>query len=46
MDIVGYVAGALTLVGYLPQTIKTIRTRETKDLSMLTFVVIATSAIL
>jgi MtN3 and saliva related transmembrane protein len=46
MDTVGYLAGILTLIGYLPQTIKTIRTRETKDLSLLTFLIIGTSAVL
>lgn len=46
METVGYLAGLLTLIGYLPQTIKTIRTRETKDLSLLTFLIIGTSATL
>jgi MtN3 and saliva related transmembrane protein len=46
MNLVGYLAGLLTLVGYLPQTVKTIRTRKTKDLSLLTFAIIGTSAIL
>lgn len=39
-------AGALTLVGYLPQTLKTIRTRKTKDLSLATFLIIGVSALL
>ncbi len=46
MDIIGYCAGLLTLIGYLPQTIKTIRTRETKALSLPTFLIIGTSAVL
>lgn len=46
MDMIGYIAGTLTLIGYLPQTIKTIKTRETKDLSLLTFVIIGVSAVL
>jgi MtN3 and saliva related transmembrane protein len=46
MEFVGAVAGALTLVGYLPQTVKTIRTRRTKDLSLMTFCVIGVSALL
>jgi len=46
MDTIGYLAGLLTLIGYLPQTIKTIRTRQTEDLSLLTFLIIGTSAIL
>ena len=46
MNLVGYLAGILTLIGYLPQTVKTIRTRQTKDLSLLTFLIIGTSAVL
>ncbi len=46
MNIIGYIAGLLTLLGYLPQTIKTIRTRHTKDLSMPTFFIIGSSAVL
>jgi MtN3 and saliva related transmembrane protein len=46
MNLVGYLAGLLTLIGYLPQTIKTIRTRETKGLSLPTFLIIGTSAVL
>ncbi len=46
MESIGYIAGFLTLVGYLPQTIKTIRTRHTKSISLATFVIIGTSALL
>jgi MtN3 and saliva related transmembrane protein len=46
MEVVGYIAGFLTLVGYLPQAIKTIRTRRTKDLSLPTFLIIGISALL
>jgi MtN3 and saliva related transmembrane protein len=46
MNSVGYIAGLLTLLGYLPQTIKTIRTHHTKDLSTPTFLIIGTSAVL
>lgn len=46
MEVIGYIAGALTLIGYLPQTIKTIYTRKTKDLSLATFIIIGTSAVL
>jgi len=46
MEYVGYVAGLFTLIGYLPQTIKTIRTQKTKDLSLATFLIIGTSAVL
>jgi MtN3 and saliva related transmembrane protein len=46
MDLLGAVAGTLTLLGYLPQTFKTIRTRRTKDLSLGTFSIIGVSALL
>jgi len=46
MELIGVLAGTLTLVGYLPQTIKTIRTRRTKDLSLWTFLIIGSSALL
>jgi len=46
MEFIGYIAGTLTLIAYLPQTIKVIRTRHTKDLSLATFVIIGVSAVL
>ncbi len=46
MEIFGYIAGLLTLIAYLPQTIKTIQTRHTKDLSLSTFVIVGISALL
>lgn len=46
MEVIGVLAGILTLVGYLPQTVKTIRTRHTKDLALTTFVIIGLSAML
>ncbi len=46
MIIIAYLAGFFTLIGYLPQTIKTIRIRETRDLSIPTFLIIGISAVL
>ena len=46
MELIGALAGTLTLFGYLPQTIKTIRTRKTEDLSLATFCIIGVSALL
>jgi MtN3 and saliva related transmembrane protein len=46
MEFIGYIAGIGSLIGYLPQTIKTLRTRRTDDLSLATFLVIGSSAIL
>ncbi len=36
-DIVGYIASVLLMLGYLPQTIRTIRTRSTDDIALGTF---------
>jgi len=33
-DIIGYVAATLTAISFAPQTLKVIRTRETRDLSL------------
>jgi MtN3 and saliva related transmembrane protein len=46
MKFIGYAAGLLTLIGYLPQTIKTIRSQKTKDLSLPTFLIIGIAALL
>ena len=46
IETIGILAGALTLIGYLPQAIKTIRTRHTKDISLLGFLLIFMSALL
>lgn len=34
VDIAGYMAAALTTVGYAPQAIKAYKTRQTKDISL------------
>jgi MtN3 and saliva related transmembrane protein len=33
-DIFGYIAGACTTAAFIPQVIKVVKTRETKDLSL------------
>jgi MtN3 and saliva related transmembrane protein len=33
-DIIGGVAGVLTTVAFVPQVVKTLRTRQTKDISL------------
>jgi MtN3 and saliva related transmembrane protein len=38
-DLVGYIAAALTAVSFVPQAVKVIRTRETKDLSLWMYLV-------
>ncbi|HSW37693.1 MAG TPA: SemiSWEET family transporter [Candidatus Saccharimonadales bacterium] len=46
MKVIGYLAALFALIAYLPQTIKTIRTKHTKDLSLPTFLIICGAAIL
>lgn len=36
-DIIGYLASICMILGYLPQAIMTIRTRDTEGISMMTF---------
>lgn len=36
--IIGYIAAICTTVSFLPQAIKTIKTRETKDISLLMYI--------
>ncbi|MGE5506478.1 MAG: SemiSWEET transporter [Actinomycetota bacterium] len=33
-DVIGAVAGALTTVAFVPQVVKTLRTRQTRDISL------------
>ena len=37
IDWIGYAAGALTTLSFLPQSVKAWRSRSTKDISMLMF---------
>jgi MtN3 and saliva related transmembrane protein len=46
MEIIGIAAGLLTLGTYVPQAIKTIRSKQTKDLSRGTYILLVTSAFL
>ncbi len=34
LNFIGFMAAALTTVGFIPQTIKVLRTRQTKDISL------------
>ncbi len=45
-EIVGYAATAALLLGYLPQTIHTIRTRKTDDIATCTFLMMGIGSIL
>ena len=46
IEYLGYFAGSLTVVSFLPQVIRTWRTRRTGDLSMGMFAIIITASIL
>ena len=46
MEMVGLLAGLLTLLTYVPQAAKTIRSRKTRDLSLPTLILLSTSALL
>ena len=46
MDILGYVAGLLVVSSLLPQTIKSWRTKSTRDLSLWRYVIYATGLLL
>jgi MtN3 and saliva related transmembrane protein len=44
MEIIGILAGILTLSTYIPQTVKTLRTKQTRDLSFGTYMLLVVSA--
>lgn len=46
IDILGYVAGILVVISLLPQTIKSWKTRSTKDLSLWRYIIYVTGLVL
>jgi MtN3 and saliva related transmembrane protein len=46
IDILGYIAGILVVISLLPQTIKSWRTKSTKDLSLWRYIIYCTGLIL
>lgn len=46
VDILGYSAGAITSLTFLPQVIKTWRLKSAKDISLLMFVIAAVNEIM
>lgn len=46
MELIGVLAGILTLTTYIPQAYKTIKTRKTRDLSLPTLLLLFASAVL
>jgi MtN3 and saliva related transmembrane protein len=45
-DIIGYIAGALILISLIPQIIKSWRTKSTKDISLLRYLIYVLGVIL
>lgn len=45
LEILGYIAGTLTIVSFVPQVVKTLRTKDTKGLSWLMWILLVLSAI-
>lgn len=46
VDILGYVAGTLVVISLLPQTIKSRKTKSTKDISLWRYIIYAIGLIL
>jgi Uncharacterized conserved protein len=46
LSLIGFVAAALTTAAYIPQAIKTIRTRQTKDISLWMYVMMSVGILL
>ncbi len=43
-SIIGYIAAAAMVVGYMPQTVRTLRTRSTDDIALGSFLLMALGA--
>ncbi len=46
VDILGYSAGAITTLTFLPQVIKTYRERSAKDVSLMMFIIAAVNEVM
>ena len=46
VDVLGYVAGLLTTLTFLPQVIKTVKEKSAKDVSLNMFLIAATNQVL
>ena len=42
LDVIGTIAGGLTTVAFVPQVVKTLRTRQTRDISLAMWVLFTT----
>lgn len=46
ISIVGFMAATITTVGFIPQTVKTIRTKQANDVSLWMYIILAIGIIL
>lgn len=46
IDQIGYAAATLTTISFLPQAVRTIRTRDTKSISMIMYLLFASGVLL
>ena len=46
VDILGYIAGILVVISLIPQVIKSLKTKSTKDISLLRYIIYITGLIL
>ena len=46
VDILGYAAGAITTLTFLPQVLKTIKEKSAKDVSLMMFIIAAINEVL
>ena len=46
ITIIGLLAAACTTIAFLPQVIKTVKTKKTKDISLLMYVILTTGILL
>lgn len=44
--VLGYIAGLFTMISFLPQVVKTWRTKKTKDISLPTYVILTAGILL
>ena len=46
ITIIGLLAAACTTIAFLPQVIKTVKTKKTKDISLLMYIILTTGILL
>ena len=46
ITLLGFIAGTLTTIAFFPQVIKTWKTRETRDISLIMFLILCTGILL